>query len=60
MCLDLLSDQIYAGKSDMSMAFRNVPLKIVDFKFLVLKAEHPVTGKVWYFVDKCLPFGSSI
>ena len=60
MCLDPPSDQIYAGKSDMSMAFRNIPLKIVDFKFLVLKAEHQETGNVWYFVDKCLPFGSSI
>ena len=26
----------------------------------MLKAIHPVTGKVYYFVDTCLPFGSSI
>ena len=25
-----------------------------------MKAEHPLTGKIYYFVDKCLPFGSSI
>ena len=25
-----------------------------------MKAEHPVTKKIWFFVDKCLPFGSSI
>ena len=27
---------------------------------LVMKAKHPITGRVCYFVDKCLPFGSSI
>ena len=25
-----------------------------------MKAEHPQTGKVYYFVDKCLPFGHRI
>ena len=48
------------GKSDLSSAFRHLPMKIADFKFLVMKAEYPKTGKVYYFVDKCLPFGSSI
>ena len=48
------------GKSDISMAFRNVPMLPQDFKWLVLKAEHPVTKKCYYFVDKCYPFGSSI
>ena len=48
------------AQSDMSMAFRNIPMSKRSWKFLVMKAEHPVTGKTWYFVDKCLPFGSSI
>ena len=48
------------AKSDMSMAFRNVPMSRRSWRYLVMKAEHPVTGKTWYFVDKCLPFGSSI
>ena len=47
------------GKSDMSMAFRNVPLKSSTWFLLVMKAKHPITGKCYYFVDKCLPFGSS-
>ena len=47
-------------KSDMSMAFRNVPMDRKSWRYLVLKAEHPTTGKVYYFVDKCLPFGASI
>ena len=48
------------GKSDMSSAFRQVPLQVQDFQWLILKAKHPKTGKIYYFVDKCLPFGSSI
>ena len=51
---------VYIGKSNMSMAFRQAPLRVADFCFLVLKASHPVTRKVYYFVEKCLPFGSSI
>ena len=47
-------------KSDMSSAFRHVPLKICQWHLLVMKAKHPKTGKTYYFVDKCLPFGSSI
>ena len=27
---------------------------------MIMKAYHPVTNQVWYFVDKCLPFRSSI
>ena len=48
------------GKSDMSSAFRHVPLAKEQWWLLVMKAEHPITKKIWYFVDKCLPFGSSI
>ena len=48
------------GKSDMSSAFRHVPMAKDQWWLLVMKAEHPKTKKVMYFVDKCLPFGSSI
>ena len=64
--MDALKICIKAGKgcscakSDMSMAFRNVPMDKESWRYLVLKCEHPVTGKVYYFVDKCLPFGASI
>ena len=47
-------------KSDMSMAFRHVPLARTTWFLLVLKAKHPVTGVTYFFLDKCLPFGSSI
>ena len=50
----------YVAKSDMSMAFRHVPMSRQSWCLLVLKAPHPGTGIMYYFVDKCLPFGSSI
>ena len=50
----------YMGKSDMSSAFRHVPMKPSEWQLLVMKAENPKDGKTYYFVDKCLPFGSSI
>ena len=48
------------GKTDFSNTFRLVPLKPHCRAWLVMKAENPVTKKIQYFVDKCLPFGSSI
>ena len=51
---------IYIWKKDLSSAFRVLPLNIICFKWLVLKAEDPRDGKVKFFVDKCLPFGASI
>ena len=50
----------YIAKSDMARAFRNIPLMIKEFMLLLMKAKHPKTGIWYYFVDKCLPFGSSI
>ena len=48
------------AKSDMARAFRNIPLMIKEFMLMVMKAKHPISGEWFYFVDKCLPFGSSI
>ena len=48
------------AKSDMSMAFRNIPCSSDLWYPLILKAEHPETKEIFWFVDKCLPFGSSI
>ena len=60
MCMQLDSDTIFVRKSDMSMAFRHVPLRVKDFELLILKASHSITNKMYWFVEKCLPFGSSI
>ena len=48
------------GKSDMTSAFRHLGIKKEHWKFLVMKAKSPLDGKIYYFVDKCLPFGASI
>ena len=51
---------IFAGKSDIQNAFRLLPLLRKCWKWLVMKARDPRTGKWKYFFDKCLPFGASI
>ena len=59
LCLAMGKDCNMA-KSDMSMAFRHVPLSQAQWSLTVLKAKHPKSGITYWFVDKCLPFGSSI
>ena len=49
-----------AAKSDMSAAFRHLPMKKKFWKFLVMKAKNPVDKKIYYFVDKFMPFGAAI
>ena len=51
---------VFLGKTDLSMAFRVLPMKISCFYWLVLMAEDPTDGRMKFFIDKCLPFGASI
>ena len=51
---------IWYGKSDLKSTFRILGLNPEDFWLLVMMAKHPESGKTYYFVDKCLPFGHSI
>ena len=51
---------IVAAKSDLKSAFRILGLSKESWKWLVMKAQDPSTGEWKYFIDKCLPFGSSI
>ena len=50
----------FVRKSDMASAFRHVPMNKSQWFLLIMKAEHPLTRKIYFLVDKCLPFGSSI
>ena len=65
-CLELIkllgveSGVIYFSKSDLKSAFRVLPLLVRFRPFLLLKAEHPVTGQWFFFIEKCLSFGASI
>ena len=51
---------IYLGKTDVQSAFRILGLSKKSWPWLIMKAEHPVTGETFFFIDKCLPFGVSI
>ena len=44
----------------MSSAFRHIPMAKDQWWLLVMMAMHPVSQNIFYFVDKCLPFGASI
>ena len=59
LCLQV-GQGCFCAKSDMSMAFRNVPMNRKSWCYLILKAKHPLTGITYYFVDKCMPFAASI
>ena len=49
-----------AGKSDLKSAFRHFCMSPDDWMLLVMKAKSPFDGKIYYFVDKCMPFGAAI
>ena len=51
---------LFLGKTDLSSAFRVLPLLISCICWLVMFTQDPTDGKWKYFVDKCLPFGASI
>ena len=50
----------YCSKSDWKMAFRHFPIKKRFWRFLIMKAQNPLDGSWNCFIDKCMPFGSSI
>ena len=61
LCLEKLkSGRCLMGKSDQIAAFRNLGIRPDDFPLLVFKAVNPANGKIYFFVDKCLPFGHAI
>ena len=63
-CVDLIKNRpngtIFYSKSDLISTFRLLLIKISQHCLLLLKARHPKTHVLYYFVNKCLLFGSSI
>ena len=55
-----LPEPIFGGKTDLKSAFRILGLSRNSWMWLIMKAKDPVTARWYYFVDKCLPFGTSI
>ena len=47
---------IFGGKTDVQSAFRLIPLKRKCWKWLLMKAQDPLTREWKFFIDKCLPF----
>ena len=54
------SSSIFFCKADLRSAFRILPILPSQRRFLLMMARNPRTGKLAYFSDNCLPFGSSI
>ena len=50
----------YLGMFRFFCSLRYLGMRVHDFCWLAMKAQNPKTGKWCYFVDKCLPFGTSI
>ena len=50
----------HISKSDMTSAFRILGVKKAHWPYLVMMAISPTDNKTYYFMDKCLPFGTSI
>ena len=53
------SKSIFYSKTDLMSAFRILPVLPTQRPFLLMCAHHPVTNKLWYFVEKNLPFDAS-
>ena len=48
------------AKSDLTSAFRQLGICKDHWCLLVMKAENPLDQQIYYFFDKCLPFGAAI
>ena len=64
-CLKLMNrcpgrTPLYFAKTDAKSAFRVLPIRVDQRCWLVIMAVDPKTGIKKFFVDKCLPFGTSI
>ena len=59
-CIEEGYEICYLGRSDVRAAFRILGIAKRFWKYLVMKARNPVDGKWYFFIDKNLPFGSSV
>ncbi len=62
LCQRVLDDHgtCWLGKTDLKAAFRQLPIHPQDWSLLVMQLQKPGMQEHFYFVDKALPFGSSI
>ena len=55
-----INHPLFFAKTDLSSAYRVAPLRPDQYRWLIMMAEDPVSGKKQYFVEKNLMFGGSI
>ena len=55
-----LRHPLVLAKTNLVSAFRMLPILPEHHRWLIFKATNPSTGKVCFFADKCLPFGTSV
>ena len=58
-CLKFTGD-LYFGKTDFKSAFCVLLCRVNCRYLLLLKAQHPISGVWYFFIDKCMPFGARI
>ena len=51
---------VFLARTDFQSAFRVLPLSPSVWRWLIIKAHHPLTNKTYFFVNKNLPFGHRI
>ena len=61
-CIEIVNRHgtCFISKSDAKSAFHNLGIKPEHWPWLLMTAKSPIDDQWYYFVDKCLPFGSSI
>ena len=59
LCKHNWSKSIYYAKTDVTSAFRQLPGLPRNYRWLMMAAEDPISGKKVYFLDKVIPFGAS-
>ena len=52
-------DQVFYAKTDLTSACRILPIRRDQQCWLLLKAHHPITGEICFFIEKNLPFCAS-
>ena len=57
---DYLFEGLFQAKTDLTSAFRLLPVKCQQWKWTVMGVPHPITGTKLFFVDKNIPFGASL
>ena len=55
-----VTSKIFFSKSDLMSAFSILLVLPIQRRLLIMKCKCPGTNKMMFFVEKCLPFGSSI